>query len=156
MVLEGDLLMQGEALRVLREELDSIELYLGAYSLKEARNRRLAVLATINDLQTTHRVTLTPKDALWLWNVKLLPLQDPTHQLHRKHFFDFSRHLTQSHRSARARTLIRKDDERTRNVDQAKAAQIRSYIESNSFPEDVSLEDVVHVVSRDTNSEIFS
>lgn len=156
MVLEGDLLMQGEALRVLREELEAIKLYLGAYPQNETRNRRLAVLATIKDLQTTHRVKLTPKDALWLWNVKLLPLQDPTHQSHRKHFFDFSRHLTQSHRSARARDLRRKDDQRTRNVDQAKAAQIRNYIESNSFPEDLSLEDFVHVLSRDTNSEIFS
>jgi len=148
--------MQGEALRVLREQMDAMTSYFGTDPQNETRKKRLAVLGTLRDLQKTHAIKLTPKDALWLWNVKLQPLENPKHPLHRKHFFDFARHLTKSHRSARARALRSKDDYWTREVDQAKVAQIRSYIKTNSFPDDVRLQDVIQVVSRDNISEIFS
>ena len=156
MTFEGNLLMQGEALRVLREHMDAMASYLGTGPQNETRKKRLAVLETLRDLQMTHAIRLSPQDALWLWNVKLQPLENPKHPLQRKHFFDFSRHLSKSHRSARARALRLKDEDWARRVEEAKVEQIRSYIKTNSFPDDVRLQDVIQVVSRDGISEIFS
>ena len=156
MVFEGNLLMQREALRVLREHMDAMTSYFGTGQPNETRKKRLAVLETIQDLQQTHQIKLFPQDALWLWNVKLQPLENPKHPLHRKHFFDFSRHLTKSHRSAKTRSLRFKDEDWIRNVDKDKLAQIRSYIKANSFPDDVRLQDVIQVASRANISEIFS
>ena len=156
MAFKGKLLMQGEALRVLREHLDAMTSYFPTGQQNERQKKRLAVLETLEDLQKTHAIRLSPQDALWLWNVKLQPLENPKHPLHRKHFFDLSRHLPKSHRSARARDLRSKDEDWIRNVDKAKVAQIRDCIKADSFPADVSLQDVIQVVSRDNVSEIFS
>ena len=156
MAFQGNLLMQGEALRVLRENMDAMTSYFPTGQQSERKKKRLAVLETLRDLQKTHALRLSPQDALWLWNVKLQPLENPTHPLHRKHYFDFFRHLTKSHRSARTREFRSKDEDWVRNVDKAKVAQIKGYIKTNSFPDDVSLQDVIQVVSRESISEILS
>ena len=148
--------MQGEALRVLRENVDAMTSYFPTGLQNERQMKRLAVLETLHDLQKTHGIRLSPQDALWLWNVELQPLENPKHPLHRKHYFDFFPHLTKSHQSARARDLRSRDEDWIRNVDKAKVAQIKGYIKANSFPDDVSLQDVIQVVSRDNFSEIFS
>lgn len=148
--------MQGEALRVLREHVDAMTSYFPTGQQNERQQKRLAVLETLKDLQKTHSIRLTPQDALWLWHVNLQPLENPRHPLHRKHFFDLFRHLSKSHRSARARDLRSKDEDWIRNVDKAKVTQIRGYIKADSFPDDVSLQDVIQVVSRDNISEIFA
>lgn len=156
MVLERDLLMQREALRVLREQLEIVATYLGSRKQTEIRNRRLAVLATIRDLERTHSVKLTPNDALWLWRLPVPPIEDPGHLSNRKHFFDFFRHLTKEDRNAKARMLKREDDNwmATIKKDQLKMDRLRSYIKANSFPKDVSLQDIIQVASRINEFEI--
>ena len=146
--------MQREALRVLREQMETVASYLGSH--EPTRNRRLAVLATIRDLEKTHAINLTPKDALLLWNITLPPLQDPMHSMRRKHFFDFFRYLSKEYRNAKARALKFKDDLWPKKIDPAKADQIRGYIKSNSFPDDLCLEDVVQVASRINDLEFLS
>lgn len=148
--------MQGEALRVLRENADAMTSYFPTGLQNERQMKRLVVLETLQDLQKTHGIKLSPQDALWLWNVELQPLENPKHPLHRKHYFDFFRHLTKSHQSARARDLRSRDEDWIRNVDRAKVTLIKGYIKANSFPDDVSLQDAIQVVSRDNISEIFS
>lgn len=155
MALKDDPLMQGDALRVLREHVDAMKHYLGSHKQYEPRNRRLAVLNTIRDLEKTHGVKLTAKDALLLLAMHLPPLKSATHSLHLKHFFDHFRHLSKENRSARARALKQQDDEWAKKTDQTKRDQIRSYIKANSFPDNISIEDVVQVASRN-NLDLYS
>ena len=138
-----------EALHVLREHTVIVASYLTNNQQTKNRNRRLAVLRTIQDLQKTHDIKLAPEDAIYLLDVPLLPLNNKEHPLHRKHFFDRFRHLSPSERSAEAKALLGMDESWTAKTDCIKIEQIRKYIKSGFFPKDLELEDVVHVASRE-------
>ena len=137
-----------DALHVLREHTDIVASYLTDNQQTKNRNRRLAVLRTIRDLQQTHGIKLAPEDALYLLNVPLLPLNNKEHPLHRKHFFDRFRHMSPSQRSAEAKALLEMDESWAAKTDNIKMEQIRKYIKSGLFPKDLGLEDIVHVASR--------
>ena len=137
-----------DALHVLREQADIVASYLTNNQQTKNRNRRLAVLRTIRDLQKTHDIKLAPKDAIYLLDVPLPPLNNKQHPLHRKHFFDRFRHLSPSQRSAEAKALLEMDESWAAKTDNIKIEQIRQHIKSGFFPKDLDLEDVVHVASR--------
>ena len=110
MALDQDLVMNREALRVLREQLEAMASLLGSNQQMQVQNKRRAVLATIRDLQNTHGIKLTPKDGLKLLTVPISPLRHPTHAANRKHFFDHFRHLSNGARLAKAIALRNEDD----------------------------------------------
>ena len=121
-----------DALHVLREHTDIVASYLTDNQQTKNRNRRLAVLRTIRDLQQTHGIKLAPEDALYLLNVPLLPLNNKEHPLHRKHFLDRFRHLSLSQRLAEAEALLEMDESWAAKTD-IKMEQIRKYIKSGFF-----------------------
>ena len=134
-----------EALHVLREHTDNGASYLTNNQQTKNRNRQLAMLRTIRDLQKTHDIRMAPKDAIYLLNVPSLPLNNAQHPLHRKHFFGRFRHLSPSERSAEAKALLGMDESGAA----IKIEQIRKYMKSGFFPKDLDLEDVIHVASRE-------
>lgn len=149
MALERNLAHHIDALHVLREHADATATYLTTNQHTKNRNRRLATLLTIKDLEKTHGITLTPKDAIDLLTTDLPPLPSPKHPLYRKHFFDRFRHLPKAQQHAYARRLLKLDEDWLAQTDDAKVDRIRKYIKSNYFPNDVSIKDVIHVASRE-------
>ena len=149
MSLEKNLEHHVDALRVLREHTDAVASYLTDNRQTKNRNKRLAVLMTVRDMEKTHGIKLKPKDAIYLLKAEQPPLDNQAHPLHRKHLFDRFRHLSSSDRQAEARALLRLDESWSAKTDSIKMEQIRKYIRSGLFPEDVNLEDVVHVASRE-------
>lgn len=149
MALDQDLVMNREALRVLREQLEAMTSLFGSNQQTQVQNRRRAVLATIRDLQNTHGIKLTPKDGLKLLAVPISPLRDPTHAANRKYFFDHFRHWSNEARMAKAIALRNEDDRwlALAKRDPSKVDRIRSCIKSNSFPVDVNVQDVVQVAA---------
>lgn len=149
MALKNNPLHDPEVLKLLREHLDSMETYLGSEQTTKNRNKRLAVLRTIREIENTHGNKLTPQNALQLLKEDVAPIPETGHHMFRKHFFDHFRHLSQSDKFKKARHILQQDEAWSRTTDQATRDRIRNYIKSNVFPRDVKLEDVVHVASRD-------
>ena len=149
MALERNLAHRIDALHVLREHTDATAAYLTTNQQTKNRNKRLATLLTIEDLEKTHGIKLTPKDAIDLLTTDLQPLPSPKHPLYRKHFFDRFRHSPKAQQQAYARRLLKLDEDWLAKTDDAKVDRIRKYIKSNYFPNDVSIKDVIHVASRE-------
>lgn len=150
MALAKDLVMQREAMRVLREQLDAMTQYFGTSPQNQAMCRRLAVLATIRDLEYTHGIELTPNDALQLLRMEMPTLRDPRHASRRKHFFDHYRHLKNEARHEKARALKESDNAWYASAikDKDKVKRILTCINSGCYSPDVSIRDLVHVASR--------
>lgn len=92
---------------------------------------------------------LETKDALDLLATPLPPLTNLKHPLHRRHFKDVFRHLSQSQWHEKARKLLSEDERWFSKTDDRTKDRIRDYIKSGYFPNDVKLGDVMHVASRE-------